>query len=470
MKRKNAIVGLLVLFAVLVLLPVKAEAAWKQQDGKYYYYDSRGELVRNRKIGSYYVGKNGARIINRWHGKDFYGEDGKRIPDFRGGWQTIQGKRYYYTPQGKKVTGWLKYRGKKYYLDADGVMLLKWQIIDGEYYYFSNGRKQYGAALKGWQHLSKKDFYLSEKNGKLKLGWFSVGNRQYYATTGEGIYKGIRDIGDQTYLFSNKGVLQKGWQTFMGNTYYCTRNTGAIAKGLGSIGGKLYYFDEFGIMQKSRVVTVNEISYSINESGICTKIATTSSTPDDMLFFTLYETGLDGYRQVGGDNGNACGKYQFDRRYSLIPLVKYCYERDPVVFEPFAPYAKWSNTVKYQEKLEGNTKFYKAWTSIYDAYPFVFKNYQDAFAMQEYYQPVEKQLQVWGIHLENRPYVVRGAVFSYSIQHGAYTAAQAVRSAGITDATTNTDFLKKLYKYRIKQYPTYVSRYTREMNDALSRL
>lgn len=87
----------------------------------------------------------------------------------------------------------------------------------------------------------------------------------------------------------------------------------------------------------------------------------------------------------------------------------------------------------------------------------MFKNYQDAFAMQEYYSSVESQLRAWGINLEARPYVVRGAVFSYAIQHGSYTAAMAVRDAKITNATTNENFIKKLYKYRISKYPTYRS-------------
>ena len=412
MKRKKAVYVLLVLFAVLALMPMKADAAWKTKNGETFYYNTKG----------------------------------------------------------RKVKGWLIYQGKKYYLNEKGVLQTGWQQIDGHYYYFSKGRKQYGAALKGYQTLGKKRFYFSEKNGRLMTGWYKVKKKKYYATNEEGIYTGVRDIDGQTYLFSLKGVLQKGWCSYKDNTYYCTRKTGAIAKGLGSIGGTLYYFDEFGIMQKNRVITVNDISYSINSSGICTKIASNSSTPEDMLFFTLYESGMDGYGQVGGDSGNACGKYQFDRRYSLIPLVKYCYQNDPVVFTAFAPYAKWSNTSKYQEKLKGNKKFYRAWTAIYQAYPFVFKNYQDAFAMKEYYEPVEKQLKIWGIDISSRPYVVKGAVFSYSIQHGAYTAAMAVRDAKIKNSTSNEDFLKKLYKFRISKFPLYRSRYTREMSDALSRL
>lgn len=470
MKRKHAVIFLMALFAFLAVLPMKADAAWKKVDGKYVYYDTKGKIVTNRKIGKYYVGKDGTRYINRWKGKDFYGENGKVIPGFKGGWYTIGGKRYYYTSKGKKVTGWLRLKGKKYLLDEKGVLQMGWRQVNGSYYYLSKSRKTPGAVLKGFQEYHGKTFYLAPANGRLKLGWFTVDNKKYYATTGEGIYTGLKDIDGQTYLFTNKGKLQKGWCTYMDNRYYCTRGTGAIAKGLGSIGGKLYYFDQFGVMQKNTVVTVNDTSYSINSSGVCTKIATSAGTPDDLIFFTLYESGLDGYGQVGGDNGNACGKYQFDRRFSLIPLVKYCYEADPVVFAPFAKYAKWSNTQTYWDKLKGNTKFYAAWTSIYEAYPYVFKNYQDAFALKEYYTPVERQLKNWGIDLSDRPYVIRGAVFSYSIQHGQSAAAYAVKNAGIKNSTSDEKFIRKLYEYRIKTFPAYVSRYSTEMRDALKRL
>jgi glucan-binding YG repeat protein len=135
--------------------------------------------------------------------------------------------------------------------------------------------------------IGKKTFYLNEKNGRLKLGWFKVSGKIYYATTGKGILTNMNDIDGQTYLFSSKGVLQTGWKTYNGNTYYCTRQTGAIAKGLGSISGKLYYFDKNGILQKNKVVTLDGVSYSIDANGICTKIATSSSTPEDMLLYLV---------------------------------------------------------------------------------------------------------------------------------------------------------------------------------------
>jgi hypothetical protein len=201
------------------------------------------------------------------------------------------------------------------------------------------------------------------------------------------------------------------------------------------------------------------------------KQETNMGKASDRLFFTLYESGTEAYGQVGGDSGNACGKYQFDRRYSLINLVKYCYQKNPVVFAAFRSYAKLSQTNKYhQNKLKNNKKFYAAWKKIYKKYPAVFKRYQDKFALKEYYTPVETVLKKYGIDLSKYPYVVQGTVFSYSIQHGASAAIAAVRKMTKADLKTSTSFIKKIYALRIKAYPMYKSRYTRERTDALRRL
>ena len=60
----------------------------------------------------------------------------------------------------------------------------------------------------------------------------------------------------------------------------------------------------------------------------------------------------------------------------------------------------------------------------------------------EYYDATERYLLNYGIDIRERPYVVQGAVFSYSIQHGQLTAAQAVVAAGINNSTSDEDFLK----------------------------
>ena len=59
----------------------------------------------------------------------------------------------------------------------------------------------------------------------------------------------------------------------------------------------------------------------------------------------------------------------------------------------------------------------------------------------------------FNINMDARPDIVKGAVFSYSIQHGQWTAAGAVKAAGIKNSTTDEQFLQKLYAYRKKTYP-----------------
>ena len=72
--------------------------------------------------------------------------------------------------------------------------------------------------------------------------------------------------------------------------------------------------------------------------------------------------------------------------------------------------------------------------------------------------------------MSKRPDVVKGAVYSYSIQHGQLSAANAVVAAKITNSSSDSEFLRLLYNYRMKQYPAYISRYRSECSQALSLL
>ena len=78
--------------------------------------------------------------------------------------------------------------------------------------------------------------------------------------------------------------------------------------------------------------------------------------------------------------------------------------------------------------------------------------------------------------MELRPYVCRGAVFSYSIQHGQNTAINAVVGAGLTDSVSDEEFINKLYTYRWKdskgwaKRSVFYPRYTQEKALALQTL
>lgn len=475
-KRKYIILAAAVCLLAVTLVPVHSGAAgkarWVEKDGVYYAYQG-DKLIRNKWIGDYYAGADGSLTRNQWVGKYFVGEDGKWIKDFKGGWVSIQDHWYYYTKKGKKKLGWLQKKKRRYYLDPleGGARAEGWCTIDGQLYYFT--RSNGGYMLTGWRKIGGKYYYFRKKTGQCALGWFKLKGKKYYAFPDQGCrVSGWQEIEGKRYYFAKNGVMQTGWIQLKGKNYYLNpENKGAVSVGLVSVNRITYFFNQKGVMQKNKAVTVGGVVYNIDANGRCTANISDGNTQvtDKFLFFTTFESGTAAYAQVGGDHGNACGKYQFDYRYSLLPFVKYCYQSNPVFFAEFKKFA--ALTDKQKARLQGNTKFYTAWRTIYNKSAKGFASYQDAFAKKEYYDVAEQYLKSnFKIDMSSRPDVVKGAVFSYAIQHGQWTAAGAVKAAGIKNSTTDSEFLNRLYAYRMKTYPAYTTRYRQERELALSLL
>lgn len=403
---------------------VKGTYTWKvHEDGLYYAYDATtGELITRCKVGKCYVNKNGTRYLNRFVKGIYYNAKGYARKNFQGGWIKTGGKVYYFYNK-KKVKGYKKISGKYYFFDEDGVRMSGVQKANGKYRFFRTNGKQ--VTKKCWKTVDGKKYRLGKK-GIITEGFFTVSKKKYYQTAEDGILKGEQEIDGVTYTFSSSGVLQSG---------------------------------SSDSSKESEAESDSESSSLGAES--------------DILFFTTFESGSEGYAQTGGDSGKACGKYQFDYRYSLIPLLKFCYSENPEFFKGFKSFLSYSAG---DSRLINNSKLYKAWKNCYKADAAYFASMQDQFAINNYYKPVEKYLSDRGIHLAKRPYVIRGAVFSYAIQHGQITAAKAVIGAGLKDSVTDKKFLEKLYTYRWKsssawnQNSLFKYRYTTEKSKALSIL
>lgn len=393
----------------------KGTFRWVVRNGLYYAYDvSTGELIRNCKVGKCYVDKNGTRYLNQFVKGVYYNYKGIAKKKFKGGWVKAN-DRYYYFKNKKKLTGYQKIGSSRYFFSSTGERLSGVYYAAGKYRFFKkNGKLQ---TKKGWKTISGKKYYLS-KNGVIKEGFFTVSKNKYYQTVLTGIVTGEHVIEGKRYYFKSSGV-----------------------------------YDE-------------DMTKRVREQGALGEAS-------DLLFFTKFESGSVGYAQTGGDSGKACGKYQFDYRYALIPFLNYCYNADAKFFAGFEPFL---NIKRGSSSLIGNKKLYKAWDACYKADSKKFSDMQDKYAEEAYYKPSEKYLSDKGIHLALRPYVIRGAVFSYSIQEGSQVAAQAVIAAGLTDKTPNKEFLEKLYDYRWKdskgwnQNKVFLYRYTEEKKLALSIL
>lgn len=101
------------------------KSTWVKVDSKYYYLQSNGKLAKNTWVGKYYVNLEGVRTNQT-----------KKT-----GWQTIDGKKYYYNSKGIMLTGWQTISGSTYYFGDNGVMVTGIQTIGSrKHYFYSNGQ------------------------------------------------------------------------------------------------------------------------------------------------------------------------------------------------------------------------------------------------------------------------------------------------------------------------------------------
>lgn len=180
--------------------------------------------------------------------------------------------------------GWyVNENGDIYYYFSDGIYADSVVILpDGDSYLFaSNGRLK-----TGWQTVNGKRYYYDIKTGQKYNGWIMYATNYYYISEDEGKLVGEAMINDTPYLFDEYGILQSGlvvhsdgtvsyckpdgevytgWNTVDNNTYYFDCN-GVAVVGLNEINNKTYYFNENGIMQTGEV-TIDDIVYEFGKDG-----------------------------------------------------------------------------------------------------------------------------------------------------------------------------------------------------------
>lgn len=475
-KRGLLTVLVLLVFAFALSAPISAKAftGWKSVgNGNKRYYKNSKLVKKDMWIGNRHLNSNGYMDRNTWVKKRVNGtvkrvfvrNDGLWVKNFKAGWQKIGSKYYYYNSRGQlQKSKWIKIPLiGNYYVNSKGYRVTGLvKMSDGYRYFNSKGVNQ-----AGWKTIKNKRYYFHPKSRRALVNCiYKFSNGKSYCFDKYGVMlTGWQKRNGKYYYFKNE--MKKGWLTLGGKKYYLSTGSGERVHGIYGVDGKLYYFStQTGAMRKNVRVTWQGRKYVVDANGIATLVPDSNAPSSKMLFFLTFESGSLAYNQTGGDNGNACGAYQFDNRYSLLPFVKYAYGQNAKLCAEFKVYAGYTDGTK----LKSNKKFYQAWNKIYTRNPQQFAQLQDTFARINYYDPVETTLAKAGINLATRPDVVKGAVYSYSIQHGQTTAVNAVKACKITNATSNKEFLKKLYQYRIKKFPAYKIRYSSEYQLALTKL
>ncbi len=243
----------------------KMKTGFVNIDQGQYYFDSEGRMTTGwQKINGfrYNMGEDGA-IRTGWQTIDgnnyyFYPATDKAKKQYKGtavkgffNWKTGQ---YYFDASNIMTLGWQKINGFRYNMGTDGKIKTGWQTIDGKKYYFypvtDKTKKQYkGTAVKGFFNYNKSQYYFDASNA-MTLGWQKVNGFLYNMGT--------------------DGKIKTGWQTIDGKSYYfypVTVNArghykGTAAVGHTMIGDKLYYFQNDGVKSnKMPSMTLTAIDY-----------------------------------------------------------------------------------------------------------------------------------------------------------------------------------------------------------------
>ena len=131
-------------------------------------------------------------------------------------------------------------------------------------YYYKNGKKQ-----TGWQTINGKKYYFSTKDNAMLTGVQKIGSKYYLLDSKTGAlkntYTGLYKQGSNTYYFKS-GNIQTGWQNMKEGRRYFSVNSGKMLTGLQKIGGDDYYFNSNGILQTG-TFSVKDYTYETDKDG-----------------------------------------------------------------------------------------------------------------------------------------------------------------------------------------------------------
>lgn len=197
--------------------------------------------------------------------EDLKEPDAPAAPVAKDGWsKNAEGKRIY-RRNGKPVTGLASIDGKYYLFGEDGALTdaVGFQkLADGSTVYVTKD----ASLATGWQQISGACYLFSE-TGIMQKGWQEVDGIWYWLDPASGIRQTgwLWNNGSWYWLDQNTGAMQTGWAK-IGGTWYYFYSSGAMATGWVKDGQTWYWCDPSGAMQTGWV-KVGGTWYYLSGSG-----------------------------------------------------------------------------------------------------------------------------------------------------------------------------------------------------------
>lgn len=300
---------------------------------------------------------------------------------------------------------------------------------------------------------------ICRRNSKTKLLWFGDANKtlNYAPKSDEMVITVHRWFASKAcpgdYIYSRLGQMANEVNALLGNANVIPQpvieDSYRVRKSWADSDSQLFA----GTLEGAKKVADANAGYKVfDKNGKAVypeeikpadddKSPKTTSTDKIWLGWTKRESGSAGFRQVMGDAGNACGKYQFDRRYALVPFMQYCVDYNASHYAAFKPYIALGAG---SAALQNNSGLALAWTAVCNKYPREFEGLQDAYAYNYYYLEAKKYIKnLYGINMDNHSPAVKGTLFSMAIRSGALTGAR--KFYGCTDTTSDEQMLTVAY-------------------------
>ena len=267
------------------------KVGWTQTGNVWYYFNAKGQQVKNAWVGSYWLGSDGKMVTDSWvdGGKYYVGSQGwwvkdakkpadaQKSPEKKTGWSKNGNSWYYYDAQGNQIkNAWVG----SYWIGSDGKMVTDRWVDGGKYYVGSQG----------WW----------EKDAVKKTGWSQTGNT-WFLYDNEGNIVKNRWSGNY-WLGSDGKMVTNSWVD--GGKYYVGADgkwvsdalkPGETRKGWTKAGSTWYFFNDKGNQVKNAWVG----NYWIGSDG---KMVTNSWVDGGK-----YYVGNDGKWVKGAATGNGSG-------------------------------------------------------------------------------------------------------------------------------------------------------------------
>ncbi len=202
-------------------------------ENKVYYLNAYGKVAKNQWSGDYYLDGNGNPYINRWAGSYWCGSDGKYVRNIF----TPDG--YYCGSNGEYVrNSWIKVDGIDYYMNAYGHMTKNAWV--GAYYLGSDGKMQTNAFTPDGYYVGSDGVYITNR-------WLKVQGKDYYADLYGNIVKGAW-VG--SYYLGKDGVMLTN--TFTPDGFYVGADGVYVRNQKITVEGKDYYLNTYGNIAKNQ--------------------------------------------------------------------------------------------------------------------------------------------------------------------------------------------------------------------------